>query len=79
MAFPHVCISMWRKRKRLSDRVSYDLCFMGLGFLIILTILIGIVIVASNPKPLYFNPKANLTCFKSQKISFGSMDSFRMK
>jgi len=47
---------MQRKIKRLGDWLSYDLCFMGLGFPIVSTVLIGVVIVASNPKPLNLDP-----------------------
>jgi cytochrome b561 len=50
---------MCRKRKRLSDGLSYDLCFKGFGFLIVLIVLIRIVATILNRKPLNPNPKVD--------------------
>jgi hypothetical protein len=46
---------MSNKRKRSDDWLLYNLCFKGLGFPIVSTILIIIVVMVSNPKPLNFD------------------------
>jgi hypothetical protein len=75
---------MWSKRKRSSDWLSYDLCFKGLGFLIISIVLIGVVTTTSNLKPLNLDLKEDQqswasTSFKSWIFAHGYMGSFIMK
>jgi hypothetical protein len=43
---------MLKKLRRSSEWLSNDLCFKDLRFLIISTILIGVLATGSNPKPL---------------------------
>jgi hypothetical protein len=57
---------------------------MGLRFQIVSTILIGVGVATSNPKPLNLDPEANQqsrasTSFRSWIFSHGSMDSFGMR
>jgi hypothetical protein len=57
---------------------------MGLRFLIVSIVLIGVGVIASNPKPLNLDSKADrqspaLTSFRSRIVSHGSMDSFGMR
>ncbi len=64
--------------------MSYDLHFKDLGFSIVLIILIGVLNVGSNPKPLNLYPEVDQHSqtsigFRSKIFALVSMGSFGMK
>jgi uncharacterized alpha/beta hydrolase family protein len=74
---------MLKKIKRSSDWLSYDLCFKELRFMTISIILIGVLVVGWNLKPLNPSPKANWynqapTSFRSKIFPLAFMGSFEL-